>query len=77
MTDRGDFLQLAGKTILLFGVANRKSVAWHIAQVLVEAGARCLYVVQNEATREAVAGCCPARKSSCATWSTRTRSPAA
>jgi len=43
-----DFLQLAGKSILIFGVANRKSVAWHIARVLVEADARCVYVVQNE-----------------------------
>ena len=32
-----DFLQLAGKTILVVGVANRKSVAWHVARVLTEA----------------------------------------
>ena len=29
-----DFLQLAGKPILIFGVANRKSVAWHVGRVL-------------------------------------------
>ena len=29
-----DFLQLAGKSILIFGVANRKSVAWHIGRLL-------------------------------------------
>ena len=29
---RMDFLQLAGKSILVFGVANRKSVAYHIAR---------------------------------------------
>ena len=34
-----DFLQLAGKTVLVMGVANRKSVAWQTAQVLNEAGA--------------------------------------
>ncbi len=34
-----DFLQLTGKTILVLGVANRKSVAWHAAQGLQEAGA--------------------------------------
>jgi enoyl-[acyl-carrier protein] reductase I len=41
------FLQLENKSILIFGVANRKSVAWHISRVLAEAGARCVYVVQN------------------------------
>ena len=35
-----DFLQLSGKSILIFGLANRKSVAWHIGRVLAEAGAR-------------------------------------
>jgi enoyl-[acyl-carrier protein] reductase I len=49
-----DFLQLAGKSILIFGVANRKSVAWHIARVLGEAGARCVYVVQNDEVRKTV-----------------------
>jgi enoyl-[acyl-carrier protein] reductase I len=29
-----DFLQLSGKAILIFGVANRKSVAWHIGQTV-------------------------------------------
>lgn len=47
-----DFLQLEGKRILLFGVANRKSVAWHIAKTLTEVGAECVYVVQNEEIRE-------------------------
>lgn len=50
-----DFLQLADKTFLLFGVANRKSVAWHISRVLGEAGAKCVYVVQNDAVRQNVA----------------------
>ena len=47
-----DFLQLTGKSILIFGVANRKSVAWHIGRVLSEAGAKCVYVVQNEERAE-------------------------
>ncbi len=34
-----DFLQLTGKSILIFGVANRKSVAWHIGRVSTEAAA--------------------------------------
>ena len=49
-----DFLQLAGKRILVMGVANRKSVAWHISRVLVEAGAEVVYAVRNEARREQV-----------------------
>lgn len=52
LAPRPSFLQLTGKSILIFGVANRKSVAWHIARVLSEAGARCVYVVQNEETRQ-------------------------
>lgn len=50
-----DFLQLAQKRILLFGVANRKSVAYHIGRVLTEAGAECVFVVQNETIRQTVA----------------------
>jgi enoyl-[acyl-carrier protein] reductase I len=49
-----DFLQLAGKSILVLGVANRKSVAWHAAQVLQEAGADVIYSVRNDARRESV-----------------------
>ncbi|MCH2131604.1 MAG: SDR family oxidoreductase [Pirellulaceae bacterium] len=49
-----DFLQLTEKNILLFGVANRKSIAWHIGQTLVEAGANVVYVVRSEARRETV-----------------------
>jgi len=50
-----DFLQLAGKKILIFGVANRKSVAYHVGRTVGEAGAQCIYVVQNEAVRAGVA----------------------
>ena len=50
-----DFLQLAGKTVLVMGVANRKSVAWQTAQVLQEAGADVIYAVRSEARREQVA----------------------
>lgn len=50
-----NFLELDGKSVLIFGVANRKSVAWHISRVLYEAGAKCVYVVQNEELRASVA----------------------
>ncbi len=54
-----DFLQLSGKSILIFGVANRKSVAWHTSRVLAEAGTRCVYVVQNDDVRQNVAKLLP------------------
>lgn len=50
-----DYLQLAGKTILVAGVANRKSVAWHIARLLTEADCRVVYSVRSEQRREQVA----------------------
>jgi enoyl-[acyl-carrier protein] reductase I len=42
-----DFLQLAGRRILVMGVANKKSVAWHVSRVLVEAGAEVVYAVRT------------------------------
>jgi enoyl-[acyl-carrier protein] reductase I len=42
------FLQLAGKTIVVFGLANKKSVACGIGRVLAEAGARIIHVVRSE-----------------------------
>lgn len=49
-----DFLQVEGKTFLVFGVANRKSVAWFIAKTLEEQGARVLYSVRSEARRKSL-----------------------
>jgi enoyl-[acyl-carrier protein] reductase I len=49
-----DFLQLEGRRVLVMGVANRKSVAWHTSQVLSSAGAEVVYVVRNNARREQV-----------------------
>ncbi|HUS38171.1 MAG: SDR family oxidoreductase [Pirellulales bacterium] len=47
-----DFLQLTGKTIAVFGVANRKSVAYHIGRALDEAGATVVYVVRSQERKE-------------------------
>jgi enoyl-[acyl-carrier protein] reductase I len=55
-----DYLQLAGKSILVFGVANRKSVAFHVAQVLEAAGAQVVYVVRSLERRGSVARLLPA-----------------
>jgi enoyl-[acyl-carrier protein] reductase I len=50
-----DFLGLANKTVLVLGVANKKSVAFHVGQTLEQAGAKVVYVVRNEARRQSVA----------------------
>ena len=49
------FLQLEEKTFVVFGVANRKSVAWHIGNTLEEFGAKVVYVVRSPERRESVA----------------------
>jgi len=49
-----DFLQLRDRTVLIAGVANKRSVATHIARTLIEAGATVLYCVQTEAQEAAV-----------------------
>jgi enoyl-[acyl-carrier protein] reductase I len=54
-----DFLGLTGKTLLVFGVANRKSVAYHVGRLLAEAGANVVYVVRTVERREAVAKILP------------------
>jgi enoyl-[acyl-carrier protein] reductase I len=50
-----NFLGLAGKRLLVFGVANKKSVAYQVARTLEEAGAAVVYVVRNEERRQSVA----------------------
>jgi enoyl-[acyl-carrier protein] reductase I len=54
-----DFLRIAGQPFLVFGVANRKSVAWHAAKALEESGAKVTYVVRNEPRREQVSKLAP------------------
>lgn len=50
-----DFLQLDGKSLVVFGVANKKSVAWHIGKTLEQHGAKVIYVVRSEARKESTA----------------------
>jgi enoyl-[acyl-carrier protein] reductase I len=56
-----DFLQLAGKTFLVFGVANRKSVAWFVARTLEEQGANVIYSVRSEARKKSLATLLPGK----------------
>ncbi|NLX55894.1 MAG: SDR family oxidoreductase [Planctomycetaceae bacterium] len=54
MTTPPDFLQLAGKPFLVFGVANRKSVAYHVGRTLEACGAQVWYVVRSAEQRDGV-----------------------
>jgi enoyl-[acyl-carrier protein] reductase I len=48
------FLNLKDKTFLVFGVANKKSVAYHIGKTLEEEGADVLYSVRSEERKQSV-----------------------
>lgn len=50
-----DFLKLSGQTVVVFGVANKKSVAWHIGKTLESQGTKVIYVVRSEARKESTA----------------------
>lgn len=50
-----DWLGLAGKTVLVCGAANKKSVAWHVGTRLREAGAEVVWSVHTEARRAELA----------------------
>jgi len=47
-------INLAGKTAVVFGVANHRSIAWDIAKILDEAGAEIIFSYQNERVFNAV-----------------------
>jgi enoyl-[acyl-carrier protein] reductase I len=54
-----DFLDIADKTFLVFGVANKKSVAFSVGEVLSEAGANVVYSVQSAEAKESVSKILP------------------
>ena len=49
-----DHLPLAGKTGVIFGVANKRSIAWAIAQAWAKAGAKLIFNYQGERRKENV-----------------------
>jgi enoyl-[acyl-carrier protein] reductase I len=49
-------IDLSGKTALILGVANQRSLAWAIAEALGQAGARLALTYQNERLQKNVAG---------------------
>jgi enoyl-[acyl-carrier protein] reductase I len=48
------FLGISGKTFLVLGVANKKSVAWHVAKTLEAEGAKVIYSVRSAARKESL-----------------------
>lgn len=49
-----DFLGLTGKTILVMGVANKKSVAFRIAKILEESGVEVIYSVRSQTRHDSL-----------------------
>lgn len=49
-----DFLQLTDRRVVVFGMANRKSVAAHVGSVLAESGAKVIHVVRSDERREQI-----------------------
>jgi len=51
----GDWLGLEGRTVVVAGVANRRSVGFHVGKRLQEAGAKVIWVVHTEERRAELA----------------------
>ena len=49
------FLGLEGRTFLIFGVANRKSIAWLVGRTLESEGAKVIYSVRSKERLESAA----------------------
>jgi enoyl-[acyl-carrier protein] reductase I len=56
------FLNLTDRKFLVFGVANRKSVAWAVGRILEDEGAQVIYSVRSEDRRESLQGLLGDRK---------------
>ncbi len=51
-----DWLELAGRTVVVLGVANKRSVGFHVGRELKAVGANVVWVVHTEARRDELAG---------------------
>ena len=49
------FLELSGKTIVVFGVANKRSIAYHVGRTLEQQGATAVYSVRSRQEADSVA----------------------
>jgi len=54
-----DWLGLAGKNVLVAGFANKKSIAWHVAARLEQAGARVIHSVRTAQRQAELQRLCP------------------
>jgi enoyl-[acyl-carrier protein] reductase I len=54
-----NFLRLEGKKVLITGVANKKSIAWHVSRILEEAGADLYYAVKDKVLVQKLSGMLP------------------
>src|SRR6516225_8358212 len=52
MEDPPPMLSMQGKNAVVFGVANKRSIAWAIAQSLSQAGAKLAITYQNERMKQ-------------------------
>lgn len=50
------WMSFKDKRYLVMGVANRKSIAWHIAKTLEAEGAQVLYTVRSQARKDSLSG---------------------
>jgi enoyl-[acyl-carrier protein] reductase I len=50
-----DFLGLSGKTFLVMGVANKKSVAYRIAIIIEQCGGEVIYSVRSQSRKDSLA----------------------
>lgn len=57
-----DFMQLEGRRFLIFGVANKKSVAYAVAKMLIDENAECVFVVRDDETSQKVSGLFPSSR---------------
>lgn len=56
------FLGVTGKTVVVFGVANKKSVAYHVGRLLEEEGATVVYSVRSKDRLDSLAKLLPDRE---------------
>ena len=47
-------VDLSGKSAVIFGIANQRSIAWSIAKILSDAGAKIIATYQNERVEDSV-----------------------
>ena len=47
-------IDLSGKSAIVFGIANQRSIAWSIAKILSASGAKIIAAYQNDRVKDSV-----------------------